>query len=346
MKALVTGASGFMGTHMVEILRENKFEVRATDLPSALEKDDRVRGRFPSVIRKAGVEVVGADLTRKDTLKGLTGGIDVVFHIAAIFDYTAPYEALHRVNVEGTRNLLDTLLENGSVKRFMNWGAGGSYDLKSLSGKPIKEDDPKVPSNNYLKTKWMQEELVHSYYEKHKLACTSIRPTTVYGPRAVYGGGMFLMQPAKMKRVQIPRNFTFRIPFIHVRDVCRSAFFLSQRPEAVNQAYNTTDPNPMPTLEYFRHVAEVMGHKFSALPPIPVGVVKTLGILAANITGFFAKHVTHTRPPIERDPLEYLGLDVVYDIRKLQALGFQFEYPDAHQGIRDTLLWYKEQGWI
>lgn len=346
MKALVTGASGFMGTHMVEILLENGYQVRATDLPSALEKDDRTRGRFPSVIKKDGVDVRPADLTKKETLKDIARGVDVMFHIAAIFDYSAPYELLHRVNVEGTQNLLDSVRESGGVKRFMNWGAGGSYDLKALSGIPIKEDAAKVPSNNYLKTKWAQEQLVHEYGAKHNIPCTSIRPTTVYGPRAVYGGGMFLMSPAKMKTVATPRNFTFRIPFVHVRDVCRSALFLSQQPKAVGEAYNTTDPNPMPTIDYFRLVAEITGHSFLALPSIPVGLFKSFAILAANVSALIAKYITHGRPAIERDPLEYVGLDVVYDIQKLLALGYQFEFPDPKVGIRSTLEWYKQQGWI
>lgn len=346
MKALVTGAAGFMGSHMVEILRENGWEVRATDLPSALEKDDLVRGRFPSVLRKNGTEVVASDLTKKDTLTGIAKGVDIVFHIAAIFDYTVPYEILQKVNVEGTRNLLDSVLETGGVKRFMNWGAGGVYGWSVKNGVPIKESDPKTPTNNYLQTKWDQEQLVHSYYPRHKLACTSIRPTTVYGPRAVYGGGMFLMQPAKMKVVQVPRNFKFQIPFIHVRDVCRSAFFLSQKPEAVNEAYNTTDPNPMPTTDYFRLVAETMGRKFILLPPIPVGLFKGVSIFLANVLGWWSRHVSHKRPAIERDPLDYIGIEFVYDIGKLQALGFNFEYPDPRIGIRDTLMWYKQQGWI
>lgn len=331
---------------MVEILLEDGWQVRATDLPSALEKDDRRRGRFPSVIRRKGVEVVPSDLTKKESLRGLAKGVDTIFHIAAVFDYSAPLDLLRRVNVDGTRNLLETIVENGSVRRLLNWGAGGAYGYAVKSGVPIRENDPKEPSNNYLQTKWDQEQLAHTFCRENGIECTSIRPTTVYGPRAVYGGGQFIMDPARMKTVSIPRNFTFRIPFIHVRDVCRSALFLATKKEAADQAYNTSDPNPMPTVDYFRFVADEMGHRFVTLPPVPVQILRRIGIVAANGMALWSKYVSHQRPKIERDTLEYLGIDFVYDVNKLQRLGFEFEYPDPKEGIRQTLAWYKEQGWI
>ena len=107
--ALVTGACGFIGSHLCEVLAEAGMMVRATDLPEVCKVDDRVRGRYPSVVRKSGAELVEADLTRPETLKGLLDGVDRVFHLGALFDYSAPFAELERVNVGGTRNLLGEL---------------------------------------------------------------------------------------------------------------------------------------------------------------------------------------------------------------------------------------------
>jgi UDP-glucose 4-epimerase len=138
--SLVTGACGFMGSHMVEVLHAAGHEVRATDLPATLEADDRARGRFPSVCRALGAELVPSDLTKPRSLAPLVQGVDYVFHVAAIFNYTAAWETLYRANVLGTRALADHAAEEPSLKRFVLWGAGGVYGLPERWMLPLRED--------------------------------------------------------------------------------------------------------------------------------------------------------------------------------------------------------------
>ena len=90
---LVTGACGFMGTHMVEVLAEAGYQIRATDLPAAYPEDNKKRGLFPSVLRNLGVDFVGADLTDKQSLAEVVKDVEIIFHIAGLFSHQFPLAA-------------------------------------------------------------------------------------------------------------------------------------------------------------------------------------------------------------------------------------------------------------
>src|SRR5438128_63093 len=125
--SLVTGACGFMGTHMIDVLAEAGHRIRATDLSQSYDHDDLQKGRFPSILKKHSVEFVPADVTDRTGLEKILHDVDYVFHIAAIFSYSAPWDILYRVNVEGTRHLLELLKEISTFKKLILWAAGGIY---------------------------------------------------------------------------------------------------------------------------------------------------------------------------------------------------------------------------
>ncbi|HEY3359409.1 MAG TPA: NAD(P)-dependent oxidoreductase [Polyangia bacterium] len=345
-KSLITGACGFMGTHMVEVLAEAGHDIRATDLPSAYAEDDRKTGRFPSVLKKLGVEFVPADLARPETLQPLVEDVDYIFHVASVFSYKAPWSVLKRVNVDGTRALLDYALKAGNgLKRVVVWGAGGIYGLPDPEDLPFREDSTPAPTNDYLRSKWFEEHMVMKYGQERGLKWSIMRPTTVYGPRAVYGGGQLLMGAAKMPVAAMPSSFTGHIPFVHVRDVCRAALHLAESKAAENQAFNLNDDTIMTTVEFFKYVAGLTGHRFVELPALPIMKVRAaiLGIMDL-VTAF--TEIANLPPAVERGPIEFLGKDFAYANDKLKSTGYKFLYPDARDGIRDTIAWYKQEGWL
>lgn len=341
--ALVTGACGFMGTHMVEVLHEAGFKIRATDLPSAYDHDDLKTGRFPGVLKKYGVEFFPADLTKPETLGGLVDGVEYVFHIAAIFSYSAPLDVLMRVNVEGTRNLLQLLKASPLFKKIVLWAAGGVYQFpRGPEDLPITESTPIDPQNNYLKSKWAQECLVRDFCTENKMRFSAIRPTTVYGPRAIYGGGQMFLDPLRMKKIMVPRNFNFRIPTIHVRDVCRSALFLSQHPETDGEVYNINDNSRTTTVEFMEMMAKNTGKKFSKVLPVPLGFLRGVLSLAAALGKQRRKLFGGPPPKFEKDMIKYFGIDFVCANEKIKKAGFQFEYPEFSEGLKATIPWYRE----
>lgn len=348
MHCLVTGAAGFTGTHMVETLLAAGHTVRATDHPDALRCDDRGRGVFPELLRRPGVEVVPADITRLEQLPALLHDIDCVFHIAGCFSYSAPWERLYQVNVEGTRNLCEAIIAHRKAARIIVWGAGGVYATKAPGEyleQPLNESATKAPVNRYLRSKWQQEQLVLDMQRYLGLRVSVVRPFTVYGPRGVYGGGQMIRQFARTRRPRIPRNFRSRVPFCHVADVCAAALFLAQRDDVVGEAYNVVDDSAYTLAEVIRIIAGTRGYRSYWVMPIPIWWLRQF----AYIAGFFMRQVSRItrRPPvIETQAVKLLGVDHWHSNDKIKALGFRLQYPDAKDGLQETVRWYEANGWI
>jgi len=346
--SLVTGACGFTGSHMVETLVRAGHHVRATDLAEAYEKDDPERGRFPGVLKKLGVTFVPANLTHLEEVPRLLEGVDFVFHVAAIFSYSAPWELLHRVNVEGTRHLCEAILAHRKSARLVCWGAGGVYATLPpgrMLRVPIAEGDPEAPINKYLRSKWEQEQSVLERQRTRGLKASLLRPFTVYGPRGVYGGAQMILHFAKAQRPLIPKNFTARLPFSHVEDVCRAALFIAERDDTIGEIYNIVDDSAYSLAEFIRIVASFSGHRSYTIFPVPIWLLRQGGYLAA-IAARWISLLTHKPPLVEYDAIKLVGVDHWYSNAKLKNLGFQLNYPDAGEGLRQTIDWYKKEGWL
>jgi nucleoside-diphosphate-sugar epimerase len=343
---LVTGACGFIGSHMVEVLHQAGYRIRATDLPDAYARDDKEGGRFPGVLKDLGVDFVPSDVTKPETLPDAVRGVSYVFHIAAVFSYSAPWENLKRVNVDGTLALCRALSEEKPFRKLILWGAGGVYGFPPAESLPIRENDPKAPPNNYLKSKHEQEQLVMRIGHETGLRYSIVRPTGVYGPRGVYGMGTMIMPLARPKRLFIPCNFSTRVPLVHVRDVCEAALFLANKKASDGEAYNLNDDTQMTVVEYMRHMGEVFGKPVILLPPVPVRLVKALLNRLAPLEALVSEHLVKRPRSLEPDTIQYLGVDIAYSNQKLKEAGYRFLYPDARTGLRETVEWYRSSGWI
>ena len=176
MKIMVNGATGLVGLSVVDAFIEEGHEVRVSDRP----------GSNFSELEKKGLEIVPAKLDDAKALEKTVADVDVVVHVAGIFDFGLAPELLDKVNHQGTRNILDAVLKvNPDLKRFVQVASVGVYGAPVNC--PCKEDDPKNPRNAYEKSKYDGEVAAFEYHKKHGLPVTSIRPTLVYGPRAKYG---------------------------------------------------------------------------------------------------------------------------------------------------------------
>ena len=177
-RALVTGAAGFTGHHMVMCAAKAGFDVRATDLSSR---------HYGAMFDALGVEFVAADLTRRDGLHALLEGVDAVFHVAGIHDYSTPDELLFAVNVTAVDNVCRAARDAG-VRRLVHLSSVGVYGYDWHGLTPVDEDAPKLtpPLNSYNVSKWKGEQVVHRHIDGG-LSATVLRPAAIYGPRAEYG---------------------------------------------------------------------------------------------------------------------------------------------------------------
>jgi len=346
-RSLVTGACGFIGSLMVEVLVEAGHEVIATDIESTYETKDKFKKAAVDAVRNTSARFVPSDVTRMSSLEKLPQDVDYIFHVASIFSYGIPWKALYKVNVQGTMNLIELALKNKNLKRMVVWGAGGVYGLPERHPIPFKEDESMPdPGNNYLRSKAQQEMYVMQMGKKKGLPYTIIRPTTVYGPRGYYGGGQMLIGLATMPVVAVPKNFTGRIPFIHVRDVARAALHLSQHSKAVMEVYNTNDDSQMSTKEFFKFMADLRDKRFLLLPSINHMAIRKLAKTLGAIEGFVTGDLLKIGPFMETDAVDYLNGDFVYSNEKLKSTGFEFLYPDPRPGIKESIDWFIRNGWM
>jgi len=345
IRSLVTGACGFIGSHVVEALAAAGHHVLAADHEAAWKTESVTAARYPGLVKRLARETFTLDLTDPASVAALPSEVDFVFHVASMFSYAAAYEALHKVNVTGTKYLLDRYSGSKRLKRFVHWGAGGVYGLPSTRKVPeFTEDLSPEPGNDYLRSKWAQEFLVMETGRAGKIKYTIIRPTTVYGPRGGYGSRRLFLEMKDNPVVAVPSNLTGHIPFVHAEDVARAALYLSTRPEAVNEVYNLNDDTDMTTVEYMQTMARLYARPFLKLPPVPLdrilAALKPLLTLQLKV----ARDVLKVAPLAEPDMLAYITEDFRYSNSKLKKTGFRFKFPDARMAFPETLQWYLGPG--
>lgn len=320
--SLVTGAAGFMGSHVVETLVRKGVKVRATARP---RKDT-------SFFKNIGVEYVAADLTKPDTLPTLfEGGVDRVFHLGAICNFSTPYEKLYPTNVEGVDHITRLAMEKG-VKCFVHVTSTSVYGY--YKGKPFSEDDERDPQDNYGKSKRDGEDIVFAKM-KQGLPAIIARPCTVYGPRCNDGAGKVFSRPTAI--TAIPGSGAQKLSNIRAEDVADAVLYLSHLDEALGNTFNLSDDSN-PTLEEALILA---ARTFRASPPklhLPLFIVK----LVARLDGWMSA-MKGKIPDLEYDATNYLTNDYIVDNRRLKATGFKLTYPDFTASMKQIEKWYWSQ---
>jgi nucleoside-diphosphate-sugar epimerase len=317
---LVTGAAGFMGRHLVEHLAALGVRVRATARP---RKDT-------SYFDNMGVEFVGADLTKPETLPPLfEGGVDRLFHLGAICNFSTPYRELYPTNVVGVDRITRLALDAG-VKRYIHVGSTSVYG--PYRGTPFTEDSPRNPQDDYGRSKRDGENVLWQRIEEGFPAIVT-RPCTVYGPGCNDGAGKVFSRPTSM--VAVPGSGRQLLANVRAEDVAGAVEHLSHLDEAVGKAFNIADGS-RPTLE---EALTIAARAFGTNPPrlhLPLAIIKAF----ARINGFISR-MRGQIPDLEYDAVRYLSGDYVVDITRLKNTGYKFMYPDFDESMKQMGEWYR-----
>ncbi len=319
---LVTGAAGFMGSHLVEYLVKKGVKVRATARP---RKDT-------SFFDNLGVEYIPADLTKPDTLPPLFEGyVDRIFHLGAICNFSTPYENLYPTNVLGVERITELALQY-NVKRYVHVGSTSVYGY--YRDEPFREDGPRDPGDSYGRSKRDGENIVWARIEKG-LPAIITRPCTVYGPRCNDGAGKAFSRPTKISA--IPGNGKQLLSNIRAEDVASAVDYLSHLDSALGEAYNIAE-DTHPSLEEALYLAS---EAFGTKPPsvhIPLWLIKAMAKIDEMISARKGKI-----PDLEYDAVKYLYNDYVVDNSKLKNTGYSFIYPDFTESMKQMGKWYRSQ---
>ncbi len=328
-RILVTGAAGFTGHHVVTAAARAGLAVRATDVSSR---------HYGALFDALGVEFVAADLTRREGLDGLLAGVDAVFHVAGIHDYSTPDEVIFAVNVKAVENLCGAASTAGS-SRFVHLSSVGVYGFGWRSGIAIREDAEKLtpPLNNYNRSKWEGEKVVERHQREKGLRATVFRPAAIYGPRSEYGlfNAFEKVHASRNRRRMLMAGRGDRIEaFLHVEDLCRAVLFALEHDETIGEVYNISDHSRMTTAEFFQLVSREFFGEEKPFLRVPLRLLLPLAALSQRLARWLGR-----KPALEKATLQYLSSDRCWDISKLEAAGFELLHPSAEEGLRETLAW-------
>lgn len=216
-KILVTGAGGFIGSHLVEYLVSNRVNPKNLKLLVFNHKDLK---NLP----KLDFKIFLGDITDKKFVKKVVRGVDVIYHLAAL-SFRPGYNKkdYFEVNVEGTRNILEAL-EPSKIKKFVFFSSVAVYGLPICKGDMVDIDEhyTKRPCEEYGESKLAAEKLVIVKHKNSGLHYAIVRPTTVYGPRD---------HQSFPSLIRMVRNHLFfvvgggqnRLDFVYVDDLIRGA---------------------------------------------------------------------------------------------------------------------------
>lgn len=256
MRALVTGADGFIGSHLVELLLENDYQVRALSQYNSFNYWGWLDG-----MSHPNLEVVTGDVRDAHYCKYITKDIDVIFHLAALiaipYSYVAP-DSYVDTNVRGTLNICQAAKENG-VKRVLITSTSEVYGTAQYV--PIDEKHPKQPQSPYSASKIGADAMAMSFYNAFELPVTIVRPFNTYGPRqsaraiiptiiTQIANGATKIQLGDLRPT---RDFNF------VKDTCRGFLMLSKCDEAIGQEVNISSNYEISMRDTLELIAKIMG---------------------------------------------------------------------------------------
>ena len=253
---LVTGADGFIGSHLTEMLLNEGYKVRALSQYNSFNNWGWLED-----INHPNLEVVTGDVRDPHYCKHISRDVDTIFHLAALiaipYSYIAP-DSYVDTNVKGTLNICQAAKENG-VRRVLVTSTSEVYGTAQYV--PIDEKHPKQPQSPYSATKIGADAMAMSFYNAFELPVVIVRPFNTYGPRQSARAIIptIITQIAngateiKLGDLTPTRDFNF------VKDTCRGFIQLADCDEAIGQEVNVCSNYEISMRDTLNLIADIMG---------------------------------------------------------------------------------------
>ncbi|HEX2865624.1 MAG TPA: NAD(P)-dependent oxidoreductase [Ignavibacteriales bacterium] len=324
--AVVTGANGFVGSHLVDLLLSKNFKVKCITRRSSNLK----------WLSGKDVEIIDCGLFDKEGLKRAFAGADYIFHVAGVVKSKTP-EGYFQGNVETTRTILEAALDvKDTIKKILivsSQTAAGP----SLGGKLVNEESECSPITTYGKSKLEEEKLAKTYMDR--LPITICRAPAVYGERdteififfQTFNKGLMTTIGMKDKSISL----------IHVLDLVRGFYLAAVNERSSCQTYFISSEVLYNWTEIGKVTSEVLNKKVLKVK-VPHFVVYTIAAIAQFFAAFSSKPATLNLEKA-RDLVQEAW---TCDTRKAVAeLGYHQEI-SIKDGIQRTCQWYKDMKWL
>lgn len=308
-KILVTGADGFIGSHLVELLLEQGYNVRALAQYNSFNN----WGWLESVPHLKEIEVITGDIRDPFLCHKIATGVDTIYHLAALiaipYSYIAP-QSYVETNVTGTLNICKAALDHG-VQRLIHTSTSEVYGTAQYV--PIDEKHPLQPQSPYSASKIAADMMAMSFYNSFNLPVTTARPFNTYGPRQSARAVIptIITQLAQgQRKIRLGDMHPTR-DFNYVEDTCRGFLALAQSEKTVGKTVNIGSNSEISIGDTFNLIRKIM-----------------------NVDAEFETDVERIRP--DNSEVHRLWCDnrLIRDLT-----GYQPQYT-VEEGLRRTVEWF------
>ena len=323
---LVTGGTGFVGSHLVERLVELGFQVRCL-----VRRSSSLR-----YLPIAAVELCHGDLTTGSGVKEALEGVETVFHVAGVTKANSSAE-YYRGNVTATECLLRACEESAEpLRRFVHVSSLAAVGPSPDAGLLPEDAEPR-PLTHYGESKLAAERAVRA----SRLASSAVivRPPVVYGPRDTDVYQVF-RGISKGLMLRIGRQESL-VSLIYVKDLADALVAAAASPRAPGETFFAANPEPVSWTEFGAIAASLMGRKVRTVA-IPAGMAYALGWCAEVASRLRRKPGIVSREKVREARCRYWTCDTR---RARDELGFSTRR-SLREGMSETLLWYKDSGWL
>lgn len=321
----ITGATGFVGSHVAEACVQRGISVVTLARPSS----------DTAFLESLGIEIIRGDLTDADAARRAAEGAEVVVHCAAKVGDWGPVEEYRQVNVEGLRRLLEAV-KGRPIKRFVHVSSLGVYEARDHYGTDESVPPPDRHMDGYTQTKVESEKLAVEYQRRHGVPVVVLRPGFVYGPRdrTVFPK---LIEALKQGQVRYLGNGEKAMNTIYVGNLVDAVFLAIEKPDAVGQTYNLTDDEAVSKRRFMEAIADLTGLE-RPQKKVPLWIAK---IVARLMEGWARWRGAAQAPRLTQARLKFLGLNLGFNVEKAKReLGYQprVKFED---GIEEAVAWWK-----
>jgi nucleoside-diphosphate-sugar epimerase len=326
VRYLITGATGFVGSHVAEACVARHYTVSTIARPAS----------DSALLERLGVTVYRGDLTDPEVVRKAVQDAEVIVHCAAKVGDWGPVEAYRKVNVDALRFLLDASKGQG-LERFIHISSLGVYPLRHHHGTDESFPLPVRHKDGYTQTKVEAEQLALKYHRDFGVPVVVLRPGFVYGPRDR------LVMPNIIRNLHSGQfrylgNGNQALNTIYVDNLVEAVFLAADAPNAVGEVFNLGDDEPVSKRRFIEAIAAAL-----KLPPPQKSVPLWLARLLCSVMEG-AAHLRGAKeaPRLTQARLKFLGMNLDFNIDKAKrVLGYRPRV-GFERGMQETMAWYRD----